>query len=54
MNKINNTDDQEKEIENFCNQYTKSPVNESSGIYIRGFIKISDPDTGEVLVHTAD
>jgi hypothetical protein len=54
MNKINNKDDQEKEIENFCNKSANSPVNESSGIYIRGFIKISDPDTGEVLVHTAD
>ena len=28
--------------------------NESTGIYVRGFIKISDPETGKVLVETAN
>ena len=28
---------------------TEAP-NESTGIYVRGFVKISDPETGEVLV----
>ena len=27
---------------------------ESSGIYIRGFVKITDPDSGEVIVETAN
>ena len=29
-------------------------ADESSGIYVRGFVKISDPDTGEVIVQTAN
>ena len=28
--------------------------NENSGIYVRGFVKIVDPETGEVLVETAN
>lgn len=52
MNMINNKDIQQNQMdENLSN---KPPVNESSGIYIRGFIKISDPESGEILVHTAD
>jgi len=27
--------------------------NESTGIYVRGFVRISDPETGKVLVETA-
>ncbi len=27
---------------------------ESSGIFVRGFVKISDPDTGEVIVQTSN
>jgi hypothetical protein len=52
MNMINNKDDQKKELEETL--MNSRPVNESSGIYIRGLIKISDPETGEVLIHTAD
>lgn len=26
--------------------------NESTGIYVRGFVKITDPETGRVLVET--
>ena len=29
-------------------------ANESSGIYVRGFVKISDPDTGKVILETAN
>lgn len=28
--------------------------NESTGIYVRGFLKITDPDSGEVVVETAN
>lgn len=50
MNEINNKDDQaEDAIDN-----QKSLPDDSSGLYVRGFVKISDPDTGEILVHTAD
>jgi hypothetical protein len=27
--------------------------NESTGIYVRGFVRITDPETGKVLVETA-
>lgn len=53
MNMINNKDDQEKELEEAIRKSPK-PTNESSGIYVRGFVKISDPESGEILVHTAD
>ena len=33
---------------------TRPKANESSGIYVRGFIKISDPESGEVIVETAN
>jgi hypothetical protein len=33
---------------------TRPKANESSGIYVRGFVKISDPDTGEVILETAN
>jgi hypothetical protein len=26
--------------------------NESTGIYVRGFLKITDPETGKVIVET--
>lgn len=26
--------------------------NESTGIYVRGFVKITDPETGEIIVET--
>jgi hypothetical protein len=28
--------------------------NESTGIYVRGFVKISDPESGQVIVETAN
>lgn len=31
-----------------------SKPNESTGIYVRGFLKITDPDSGEVVVETAN
>jgi hypothetical protein len=33
---------------------SRPKADESSGIYVRGFVKISDPDTGEVIVQTAN
>lgn len=33
---------------------TTGKPNESSGIYIRGFVKISDPESGEVIVETGN
>ena len=32
----------------------KSVPNESTGIYVRGFVKISDPKTGQVIVETSN
>lgn len=31
-----------------------SRPNESTGIYVRGFVKITDPESGEVIVETAN
>jgi hypothetical protein len=28
-------------------------TNESTGIYVRGFVRITDPETGKVIVETA-
>jgi hypothetical protein len=28
--------------------------NESTGIYVRGFVKITDPESGQVMVETAN
>ena len=33
---------------------TRPKANESSGIYVRGFLKIVDPDSGEVIIETAN
>lgn len=33
---------------------SKTPPNESTGIYVRGFVKITDPDSGQVYVETAN
>jgi len=39
-------------------QKLKTPVpekpNESTGIYVRGFVKITDPESGEVIVETGN
>lgn len=53
MNEINNTDNGTNTLNNKMSEQEK-PVNESTGMYIRGFIRITDPESGEVLVHTAD
>lgn len=33
---------------------TTTPPNESTGIYVRGFVKITDPESGKVYVETAN
>lgn len=53
MTEINNKDNGTDTAHNNMTEQER-PVNESTGIYIRGFIKITDPETGDVLVHTAD
>lgn len=53
MTEINNSNNQKDKLENIIHE-TEKPVNESTGMYVRGFVKISDPESGEVLVHTAD
>jgi hypothetical protein len=53
MIEINNKDDQKTELKE-SNSEPQKPVNESSGIYIRSYVKITDPDSGEILVQTAD
>jgi hypothetical protein len=39
--------------QNFENEQQDAKPNESTGIYVRGFVKISDPESGEVIVETA-
>ena len=53
MIEINNTDNGANTVDNNMHEQEK-PVNESTGMYVRGFLKITDPDTGDVLVQTAD
>ena len=31
---------------------THEKPNESTGIYVRGFVRISDPESGQVIVET--
>lgn len=47
----NNMDsiDNQKQIE----EQSAKP-NESTGIYVRGFVKITDPESGEVILETAN
>lgn len=33
---------------------TENKPNDSSGIYIRGFLKITDPESGEILIETGN
>lgn len=47
-NVINNHTDSEKKKE------TQTPPNESTGIYVRGFVKITDPESGQVYVETGN
>jgi hypothetical protein len=53
MVEINNSNNQTDKMDVFTNDQEK-PVNESTGMYVRGFVKISDPESGEILVQTAD
>lgn len=51
---INNTMDSNKdEIKEEQLPKTSRP-NESTGIYVRGFVKITDPESGEIIVETAN
>lgn len=45
--------DSDNENKQEDNQPAPAP-NESSGIYIRGFVKITDPESGEVILETAN
>lgn len=51
---INNHIDSDKEQKEPEDQKPASAPNESTGIYIRGFVKISDPESGQVFVETAN
>jgi hypothetical protein len=42
--------DEEQQLE----QPAESKPNESTGIYVRGFVKITDPESGDVLVETGN
>jgi hypothetical protein len=51
---INNTTDSNRPDDTNEMQLPKATPNESTGIYVRGFVKITDPETGTVLVETAN
>ena len=53
-NVINNHMDSEKQQEDLVEDTARPKANESSGIYVRGFVKISDPESGEVIIETAN
>jgi len=45
-----NKDNSAEQVENI-----KEPVqkpNESTGIYVRGFVRITDPESGKVIIET--
>jgi hypothetical protein len=46
--------DSEKQQEDLVEDTARPKANESSGIYVRGFVKISDPESGEVIIETAN
>lgn len=50
---INNHMDSNKTEEAQENEAVSKP-NESTGIYVRGFVKITDPESGQVIVETAN
>lgn len=51
----NNTDSQEfKSDEKEPKRVSEERPNESTGIYVRGFLKISDPETGKTIVETGN
>ena len=52
---INNHMDAGKEEQPAAAQpVERTKPNESSGIYVRGFVKITDPESGQVIVETAN
>ena len=51
----NNTDSKEfQSDEQEPKRVSQERPNESTGIYVRGFLKITDPETGKVLVETGN
>ena len=51
----NNTDSHElKSDEQQSQPVSDERPNESTGIYVRGFLKITDPETGKVIVQTGN
>ncbi len=44
----------EPENEQTSEAKPETKPNESTGIYVRGFIKISDPESGQVILETAN
>ena len=51
----NNTDSKEfKSDEQELRHAAPDAPNESTGIYVRGFLKITDPETGKVIVQTGN
>ena len=51
----NNTDSTEfKSEEQEPKRVAPDSPNESTGIYVRGFLKITDPETGKVIVETGN
>lgn len=53
---INNTTDSEqfKSDDQALEKVSEERPNESTGIYVRGFLKITDPETGQVIVQTGN
>lgn len=49
---INN--DMDSEFNANEGQQLPQKPNESTGIYVRGFVRITDPDSGEVLVESGN
>lgn len=49
----NHMDSKNTENENAEIQEAETKPNESTGIYVRGFVKITDPESGKVIVETA-
>lgn len=48
----NNTDS--KSVEQEPKRVAPETPNESTGIYVRGFLKITDPESGTVIVETGN
>jgi hypothetical protein len=49
-----NTDNNEKTTDPSTKVAGTDKPDEAPGIYIRGFLKITDPESGEVLVQTGN